>query len=225
MLEFNIYLLLVYSEAMIYHPTADEFEKEREKWTTKEDFGIASGVGKVMPSPEHPGAYKENPNLIIAFLTFKPERTRSIIADIDETILIRPDRRIIWIIGDPHMDQDIKRRRKKIMREINKIPEECTTYEVCTFDYKETIKQLDKIYNDKNLDFHLNVSTLGSKMQTLGVTLFSYVRPDISVYLAIPEKYNSKQYSEGFKATWQIDFCDFSEIRKILNRVDQVEIV
>jgi len=225
LLEFDIHLLLVYSEAGTYHPTPEEFEKEPEKWTTEEDFGIAHGVGKVIPSPEHPGACKENPNLIVAFLTFKPERTRSIITDIDETLLIRPDKRIIWIIGDPHMDEDTKSKRKEIMREINKIPEECPTYEVCTFDYKETIKKLDKIYNDNNLDVHINISALGSKMQTLGIALFCYVRPDVSVYLAIPKEYNSKQYSEGCNATWQIDFGGLSEIRKILDKVDQFETV
>lgn len=225
LLEFDIYLLLVYSEAKTYHPTVEEFEKKREKWTTEEDFGIAHGVGKVIPAPEHPGACKENPNLIVAFLTFKPERTKAIITHIDEAILIRPDKRIIWIIGDPHMDGDDKRKRKEIMREINNIPEGCPTYEVCTFNYKETIKKLDKIYSDNNLDFHINISALGSKMQSLGIAIFCYVRPDVSVYLAIPKNFNAKQYSEGCKETWQIDFGGLSEIRKILDRVDQFETV
>src|SRR3990167_6590755 len=162
LLEFDIYLLLVYSEAKTYHPTVEEFEKKREKWTTEEDFGIAHGVGKVIPAPEHPGACKENPNLIVAFLTFK---------------------------------------------------------------YKETIKRLDRIYNDNDLDFHINISALGSKMQTLGIALFCYVRPDVSIYHAIPKEYDAKGYSEGCKETWQIDFGGLSEIRKILDRVDQFETV
>lgn len=223
LLEFDIYLLLVYSEAMTYHPTPEEFGKDRQNWATEEGFGIARGVGKVIPGPEHPGACKENPDLIVAFLTFKPERTRSIITKIDETLLIRPDKRIIWIIGDPHMDDDTKRRRKEIMREINKIPKECPSYEVCTFNYKETIKRLDRIYNDNNLDFHINISALGSKMQSLGVAIFYYVRPDVSIYFAIPEEYNAKQYSEGWKETWQINFGDLATIKKILNRVGQIE--
>jgi len=225
LLEFNINLFLVYSEAKIYHPTVEEFEKEPQKWTNEENFGIAKGVGKVIPSPEYPGSSKENPNLIIAFLTFKPERTRAIITDVDETLLIRPDRRIIWIIGDPHMDEENKRKRKEMMLQINKIPEKCPTYEVCTFNYKETIKKLNKIYNDSNLDFHINISALGSKMQTLGITIFCYVRPEVSVYNAIPKEYNPRQYSEETKATWQINFGDLTNIRKILDRVDQLEIV
>jgi hypothetical protein len=223
--EFEINLQVLYSEAKIYHPTWEEFEKEHLKWITEDDFGIARGVGKVMPSPEYPGSNRQNPDLIIAFLTFKQERTHAIIADIDETILIKPEKRIKWIIGDPHMDDEYKIKRKDIMKKVNKIPEACPTYEVSTFNYKETLKKLDKIYNDNNLDFHINISALGSKMQTLGIALFCYVRPDVSVYLAIPKEYNSKQYSEGCKATWKIDFGNLLEIRNILDKVDQFELL
>lgn len=226
LLEFDINLRVVYSEAKTYHPTPDEFEKEPEKWMTEENFGIARGVGEVIPSSEHPGAKKENPNLIVAFLTFKPERTNAIITDIDETLSIRPDkRRIIYIVGDPHMDEENKRRRKEIMRKINKILPDFRTHDVSTFDYKETLKALDKIYNDKNLDFHINISALGSKMQSLGIAIFCHIRPEISVYLAIPKKFNPKQYTEGCEATWQIDFGDLKNIKSILNKVGQLEIV
>jgi hypothetical protein len=223
--EFDVYLQVIYSEAAIYHPTWEEFEKEPDSWNTEESFGIAWGVGRVLPSPEYPGSIKQNPDLIIAFLTFKPERTHAIISDIDETILIRPEKRVKWIIGDPHMDDEHKRKRKEIMKKINKIPKECSTSEVSTFNYKETLKRLDKIYNDNSLDFHINISALGSKMQTLGIALFCYVRPDVSVYLAIPKEYNSKQYSEGCKETWQINFGSLTEIRKMLDRIDQFESV
>lgn len=223
LLEFNIYLRIVYSEAAVYHPTPEEFEKEHNKWTTEEEFGIARGVGKRIPIPEYPGFSKENPNLIVAFLTFKPERTKAIIADIDEALLIRIDKRIKWIVGEPHMDDENKRKRKEIMKEINKIPAGCPAYEVCTFNYKETLKTLDKIYNANNLDFHINISALGSKMQTLGIAIFCYANPDVSVYVAMPKEYDSKRYSEGTKATWQIDFGDLRNIRDILDRVGRLE--
>ena len=223
--EFDIYLQIIYSEAAIYHPTWDEFKKEPAQWTIEECFGITRGVGKVIPSPEYPGSIKQNPNLIIAFLTFKSERTQAIITDIDETLLIRPKKRIKWIIGDPHIDDEHKRKRKEIMKKINKIPEECPTYEVCTFNYKDTLKTLDKIYNDDYLDFHINISALGSKMQTLGIAIFCYVRPEVSVYFAIPKEFNPKQYSEGCKATWKINFGDITNIKSMVNKVGQLEIV
>lgn len=225
--EFDIYLHIVYSEAAVYHPTCEEFESNPEKWISDKS-GIARGVGNVISSPEHPGSRRENPDLVIAFLTFKPERTKAVIADIDDTLLRKPNKRIICIIGDPHMDEETKNKRKEMQKKINRELlelENVISYEVSTFDYKEILRVLDQIYNSKNLDFHINVSALGSKMQNLGLSLFCYIRPDVSVYLAIPEKYNPKQYSEGCKATWQINFGEIKNIRNILSKVGQLEIV
>jgi len=227
-LEFDICLKIVYSEAALYHPTVEEYKDNSQDWSTEEGFGIAKGVGLVTPSPEHPGARKENPDLIISFLTFKPERTKAIIADIDDSLLKKPNKRLICIIGDPHMDEPIKTERKKIMREINKEIMELEgviTFEISTFDYKETLKKLEQIYKEKYTDFHINISALGSKMQTLGVSLFYYLRPDVSIYFALPEKYNPKQYSKGCKATWQIDFDDTTKLKELLNKVGKIEII
>ena len=222
--EFDIYLQIVYSEAKIYHPTCEEFEKEPERWTSEEGFGVARGVGKVISSPEYPGAPRKNPDLIIAFPTFKPERTKAIITYIDESILIRPGKRIIWIVGDPHMDEETKRKRKVIIREINKILEESPSYEVSTLNYKKTLEVLEQIYKSKNFDFHINISVLGSKMQSLGISFFCYIRPDVSVYLAIPKEYNPRHYSEGCKEIWIINFGNLSEICNLLNHVGMIEI-
>ncbi len=225
LLEFDIYLRIVYSEAATYHPTLEEFQEGPEKWTTEEGFGIAQGVGKVVPSPEHTGTRRENPDVVIAFPTFKPERTNAIITYIDESLSIRPENRVVWIVGDPHMDEETKRKRKDIMRKINKISGEAPSYEVCTFNYKKTLEALDQIYRNKNLDCHINISALGSKMQSLGTSLFCYIRPNVSVYLATPKKYNPRQYTEGCKATWQIDFGNLENIRGMLDKVGQFEIV
>ena len=232
LLEYDISLHIVYSEALIYHPTWEEYKKEPKKWTTEEGFGITQGVGKVIPSPEYPGARRENPDMVIVFTTFKPERIKAIITNIDETLLIRPNKRIIWIVGDPHMDEDNKKKRKNITREIirqilKEVPSSYKPYEVevCTFNYKETLKALEHIYINKELEYHINICALGSKMQSLGISLFCFIRPDISVYFALPQKFNPNQYSEGCRDTWQIGFGCLINIKSILNRVDQLEIV
>ncbi|MGB7581946.1 MAG: hypothetical protein WBL85_05805 [Sedimentisphaerales bacterium] len=224
LIDYDIDLKIVYSEAAIYHPTNDEFDAEPEKWTTEEGLGISIGVGKVIPSPEYPGSTRENPPFVIAFTTFKPERTKAIITHIDETILRKPGK-IIWIIGDPHMNKVDKEKRKAILRIINKIDERTISREVCTFDYKETIKVLDQIYKDRNLDFQIYISALGSKMQSLGVCIFCYVRPDVTAYLALPKKYNPEKYSEGCKATWTIDFGSTKKFREVLDSVGQLSIL
>lgn len=224
--EFDIIFIVVYSEAAIYHPTYDEFKKESKKWSSEDSLGITKGVRKVIPSSEHPGNRKDKlPELIIAFPTFKPERTNAIIADIDESLFTKPDERIIWIIGDPHMDNETRKKRKDMLKHINKITQKFLSYEISTFDYKKTIEILERIYKDKELYFHINISSLGSKMQSLGIHIFWFVKQDISIHFSIPKEYNPNQYSEGCKATWKINFGELTKIKNILNKIGMLEII
>ena len=173
----------------------------------------------MIPSPEYPGTPRQNPDLIIAFPTFKPERTNAIITYIDESLLIRPEKNLIWIVGDPHMDSERKEKRKEMIRRINNISEESTSYEISTLDYKATLRILEHVYRNYHLNNHINISALGSKMQSLGIALFCFIRPEVSVYLAVPKKYNPSQYSEGCKDTWIINLGDLDITRQFLNSV------
>lgn len=226
LLEFDLYFHVVYSEAAVYHPTCGEFESNPAKWITEEGFGIAKGIGKIIRNQEYSGDQKDKlPDLVVAFPTFKPERTKSIIQDVDEALGVRPDDRIIWIIGDPHMDAAIKQKRKEMTRKINSISSNSPSYEVSTLNYKETMKVLEQIYRQKAMDFHINISALGSKMQTLGIALYHYIRPDITVISAMPKQYNPSQYSDGCKETWQINFEDSKNVRSVLDAVGQLETI
>ena len=225
--EFDVKLKIFYSEANVYYPTYEEYSLNPEKWNKENSLGLTKGVTKVIPSSEYHGYRRERlPDVLVSFATFKPERTMAIMADIDESLSIKPNDRIIWIVGKPHLEEDIWR--MKFVKEINKISESSTFFNVCTFDYKETIKVLQKIYEKyekEEKECHINISPLGSKMQSLGISLFYFIRPDFSVYFAMPKKYNAHQYSEGIKEIFKIDFGNLREIMKLLNSIGQIEIV
>lgn len=222
--EFDVELRIVYSEADIYHPTPEEIKKNKDKWIHEEEFGLTRGVTDVFTSQEHSGYNLDGlQKAVIAFATFKPERTKAIISAIDESLLEEPADRVVWIVGRPHSHED--QWRTDLVRDINKIPVDSPSFEVSTFDYKETLKTLDnKIYKQHTYEYHYNISPLGSKMQSLGIALFHYVRPDVTIYFAIPKKYNASHYSEGCKETWIIDFGNLDKIRNLLNRVGMIEI-
>lgn len=222
--EFDILLNVVYSEAEVYHPTNEEYLEDPEKWTT-EDFGLSHGVDDIFANPEYCGAPKQNPNIVIVFPAFKRERTRKIIIDIDESLSFDDEKRVYWLVGKPHMDAAIKRRRIEIIREINGIEIKKNYREVCTLDYKETLRNLDQLYEKHYLDSHLNISAQGSKMQSVGLAIFAYIRPDISIYHAIPKKYNPKKYTDGCKAFWQINFGDLQTIKNLLNKTDCLKLL
>jgi hypothetical protein len=222
--EYDIQLRLLYSEARLYHPTKQEYEENPEKWTIDEEFGLARGVSTVIRSPDHPGSRRDNlPEVVIAFPTFKPERVKAILTDVDPSLCIRPENRVVWVLGEPHLPED--RWRTAIQRDINEISESTPSYEVSTFDYKKTLEILERIYRPFYFKSHVNIVPLGSKFQSLGVLLFWLIRPEVSIYFATPREYNATQYSEGCKNVWHINFGSLPEIKKLLNKVGQLSVV
>lgn len=219
--EFDIKLRLVYSEAEVYHPTLEEIEGKPDEWIHDEELSLTRGVADVLSSREHPGHNVDNlPEAVIAFATFKPDRTEAIISSVDETLLDTPEKRVIWIVGVPHYDKDHWKINQ--LRNANKIPEDVPSFNVSAFDYKETLKTLDRIWNTYADEYHLNVSPLGSKMQSLGIALFHQVRPDVTIVFAPPKEYNASHYSEGCKGAWIIDFGNMNEVRDLLDTVGTI---
>jgi len=223
LLEFEIDLRLVYSEAGLYHPTQQEWQAAPGKWTKDEELGLARGVSAVTPSPDHPGSRRDIlPEAVFVFPTFKPERSRAIIAYVDESLLVRPAKRVIWLVGDPHLPED--HWRTDVLREINQIAQDAPACEVSTFDYKKTLEAMESAYRRLVCKYHVNIAPLGSKLQCVGIVLFWYMMPEVSIVFASPGEYNAAQYSEGCKAVWRIDFGPVSETRRLLETVGQLRV-
>ena len=223
--EFDINLRIVYSEAEIYHPKKEEVQGDSKikEWISNEEFGPSRGISDVLFSREHSGYNIDRlPQAILAFAPFKPERTDAIISKIDETLFDLPEDRIIWIIGIPHHKKNYWRR--NFLYNVNNISKNVPQHNISTFDYKQTLKLLEKLWKKNANKYHLNVSPLGSKMQSLGIALFHHLRPDVSIIFATPKEYNASHYSEGCRATWIVDFGELDRIRTLLNSVDTIKI-
>jgi hypothetical protein len=223
LLELDANLHIVYSEAETYHPTKDEWEKARDEHTKEEGFGLAKGVGNILPSSEHPGLRRDNMlELVFAFPTFKPERSKAVIAHIDPSLATNPGDRVIWFIGKPHLGEN--EWRMEAVKEINKISDDVPHYFVSTFDYRETLFNLNKTWEEYNEKYHITISPLGSKMQSLGIALFWQIHQEISMIFAIPKEYNAKQYSESYSDTWYIPFGMTKDVVKLLSCIGSLEI-
>jgi len=223
LLESRVNLRIVYSEANLYHPTEREYKQDPLKWTTDEGMGLARGVSSVMPSPDHPGCRRDMlPEAVIVFPTFKPERSRAIIAHVDQSFLVRPKDRVIWLIGDPHLPED--HWRADALRAINEIPPSAPVHEVSTFDYKKTLETLERVHRPLDCMYHVNVAPLGSKLQSVGIVLLWYVRPEVSIIFASAREHNAAQYSEGCKATWRIDFGPTVDLLALLGTVGELQL-
>jgi hypothetical protein len=223
LLEFNIRLIILYSEAAIYHPTRAEYQHDPDRWASDETLGIERGVKEVEISEEYQGHHSDQlPNCVMLFPSIKKVRCRTIIGEVDPLLLASPDNNVIWLLGVSHSGQD--EWRLEAIRKINDLGDSSTQYEVDTFDYRDALSKLDAIYQERIEQNKLTLAPMGSNMQTLGAALFCYLRPSVRVMLATPEEYNALQYSEGCKATWMVEFGSLSELRSKLDEVGMLRI-
>ena len=105
------------------------------------------------------------------------------------------------------------------MKMINVVATDAPQVEVSTFDYKDTLSVLGRLYWERWESHNITLSPLGSKMQALGTALFCHMHPDVRVVLSTPIDYNAIQYSDGCRDTWCIEFGSLVELRRKLDEV------
>jgi hypothetical protein len=223
MLEADVLLVLLYSEAAIYHPTLEEYQREPAAWKSSGKVGLEHGVSRVEPSREHPGQHWDPlPDFLVLFPSFRADRTRAVISRVDPSLLAAASEKLFWLIGRPHAPQNGWR--KEAMREINQIGPIARQCEVNTFDYKDALERLESIYREMSERYNLTVSPLGSKLQSIGLSLFCYLHPDVRVMVSAPKEYNAANFSEGCVASWMIEFGFTGELRSRLELVGTLSI-
>ena len=223
LLEAEADLNVIYSEAAIYHPTKAEYQAEPDAWQDETELGLERGVADVRPSREFPGQHFDQlPDAIILFPTFKPERSRAVITFVDPSLAGVKGDQMVWLVGVPHLQEN--RWRIAALKEINGFDDQDVQYEISTLDYKETLTRLETTYHRLSDQYKLTLSPIGSKMQALGSSLFSYIHPNTRIVFAIPNEYNAAQYSEGCRATWIIEFGPLSDLRDTLGSVGKLVI-
>jgi hypothetical protein len=217
LLETPVHLTVLYAEAAQYYPTREMFEARSEA-SDDQPVDLEFGVADVTISPEHPGLHLEAlPDAVILFPSFKPQRSLAVLDRIDPSLRLSPGDKVVWLIGIPRLEAD--RWRLDAMRRLNSISEQAPQYQVSTFDYKDTIQTLHSIHEHLWDRYNITVAPMGSKLQALGTTLFSYMHPDVRVMFATPREYNARQYSRGCKATWHLDLGHLLDLRRTLDRV------
>ncbi len=218
LIECNVRLTVAYAEAAVYHPTSREYKREKQRWDSDEFLGLARGVSDVIVDQEFGGYHVDQlPDCVILLPGFHRERARAAISAVDPSLVTVAGERVVWLLGVPHLDRN--RWRLRLMRKLHKLGPGIPQYKVSTFDYRETLRRLEAIYQEKMGQYRLTISPMGSKMQALGAALFCYIHPDVKVLFAIPREYNAAEYSEGHEKVWAVEFGSLSEIRRHLDSV------
>ena len=202
LLEMPINLTILYSEAAGYYPTMGEWEAGTVKPQGSRIEGPFAGVRFVERPPTlQADDAGEAPVLLVLFPTFNTDRTSGVLADID------PAKRI-WLVGEPH---DLEANNYRI--DMAKAFAAPIMYPgdnwslVTTFDYRKTLEVLGGIYAESRYNYRIAVMPHGSKMQTVGASLFA-IAHQTSMIFAMPKEYNPDHYSQGCKQVWAFELGD-----------------
>jgi len=212
--DLDVNLSVVYVEADVYHPMFENFEAEKEKYQKETEalpiFLTTDVYDIVTTTSLSTIAMQGYPVMMIAFPTFNH---RELTALVNEII----PQHLILLEGRPHERHNdwrpkaIRWLNRRIIEHLAKgeiLTEEYRV--VSTFDYKETIKILEKIYQLYKYAKKIVVVPTGSKFQTFGVFLFKQMHPDIQIIYPVTKKF-ADMYTEAYKAIWEISFPSFSK--------------
>jgi len=205
LLEGDGELEIFYTEAETYFPTKDEYEADPGRWTGEDRMGLERGTLNVRTSSAYPGEHSAQlANRLLIIPGYNRDRVRKVISNVDSQFLVEPrPAPITWFVGRPHAPHDAWR--EKAVREIHNIPADHEDIPVSTFDYREMLLALERIYAIWGLKSNITLAPMGSKMQAFGCILFCFARPDVRVLFAQPEEYNASRYTKGTRALWSIE--------------------
>lgn len=219
--DLDVNLTIVYSDAETYHPIENEFEAKKEKYEKETEslpIFLTSNVYDIVTTSSLSAiAMQGYPLMMIAFPTFNYRELTALVNEImpQHMVLLegRPREKhnhwripaIKWlnrkILNEHFTDEDILKEEERI---------------VSTFDYKETIKILEKIYESNKYAKKIVIAPTGSKYQTLGVFFFKQMHPDIQIIYPVTKKFTDR-YTDGYNALWKISFPSFSKFVSLLD--------
>lgn len=203
-------LTVLYSEAVQYFPTLDEWKSGNVKpygWRVRGPFAGVKFVAK--PPILQADDTGELPVLLVLFPTFNTERADGVLAEVE------PASRI-WLFGKPH---DLSKNSYRIdMAKSFAAPIMHPGDKwglVTTFDYRTTLLPLAGIYSENRFSYRIVITPHGSKMQTLGVNLFAAAH-QVSLVFAMPKTYEPDRYSRGCVGVWGIPL---GETRSLVSKI------
>lgn len=217
----DVNLTIVYSEADVYHPVKEKFEAEKEKYQKETEtlpiFLTSNVYDIVTTSSLSTIAMQGYPLLMVTFPTFNYKELTALVNEI-------MPQHLILLEGKPHEKHNhwrhmaIRRLNSKVLNEHFANGETITAKErlISTFDYKETIKILEKIYQSNKYAKKIVIAPTGSKYQTLGVFFFKQMHPDVQIIYPVTKKFTDR-YTDGYKALWKIAFPSFSKFVSMLD--------
>lgn len=215
---------IYYSEAENYSPSHTEWEKFFQSVSNPDDnlamaeryeetYFQSVGVDETYESDVAPGLNTDPlVTQLVAIPSFSLQRMKSMLAFAQSHYSV-PSGNIRWFLGQP---PDRKRNgwRYDAMASLYNVKNDGVA--VSTLNYRETLQELDELWQESHTESHTVIANMGSKMQHLGVFLFLRMHPESGLLLCEPESFLASSYSTGCGAKWWLDFGQVGKLNSIL---------
>jgi hypothetical protein len=222
LIKTNVRLTIAYTEVSTYRPSFDEYRthlEERRVHQIEPPEFLTHGVDRVEVLKSIPGTNADSrPAYLVVFPAFAFTRIGAVIEEMSPS-------RVQWIFGIPHLVENrwrIDAQREYHESLVERSHRHCF---VSTFDYRETLRVLEKIFQKRRANYGVFVASLGSKMQKVGQVLFHVLRPEAAAVVSIPRVWNYERYSdETARAVYSLDLGSCRELREALWRTRRLRV-
>jgi hypothetical protein len=213
--EQDMNITLFYGEAEVYAPVDRR---------AVSGGATEQGVRSVEVVAERPGYRVDSlGDAVVIVAGFGPARARAAVAELFPSKIGIPEGAVEWVFGLPPAAD--RAWRASYSAELHGVAlEDRASHTASTLEYRSVMGVLEEIFMRRWRKEHVTVVPLGSKMQAVGVALFSFLRPEVRVLSAEPARYESAEYSRGIGARWLLPLGESDGLRTRLRSVDSIRV-
>lgn len=200
-------LSVLYAEAEQYHPSFEEYNTRAATavgGAAPVQF-LSWGVSQITVVPELSSvSLEDQPIHLVVFPTFDPQQLSAVRKDVEPSSMT-------VIHGQPLPDHG--NWRMQAIQEVNKLSSmmEVSELVTSTYDYRETVVALVKVYAESGRLQRLVICPTGSKMQTVAVGVVRAFLRDIRIVYPTPRSFMTEAYTQGTKQLHGLDLDVFSK--------------
>ena len=202
---------IIYCEAETYYPSKEEYNNAKNNVVENIPSSfLTTTVHKIVTTTETSSTSMQGyPLLIVAFPTFNYREIYALLDEITPQYLFK-------IEGIPREPENLWRLdairwiNRKLDVDFDPNIEGIYEENASTFDYIRTVEILKEIYENYKYTHKFIVSPTGSKLQTVGVTFFKQIHPEIQLVYPVTSEF-LREYTEGCKKIWHINIENYNE--------------
>ncbi len=195
---------ILYTEAQVYPPLREEYEKEREKASVADNASlsfISSGIFEIVSTPELSSAFMLGGAIrLISFPSFDPSQLSNLVQE------VQPTHNDV-VHGTPPHEEMVWR--TNAISQLNgstmKALQRAESHKASTLDYRETLNLILDLYHRHSMFDRFVIAPTGSKMQAIAIGILRGVLADIQIVYPTPLQFvEPDRYTEGVKQIFHL---------------------